>query len=357
MGVVYLFGDCGCCRGALSAGPGGEAQSVFAYQPYPAGSTAFDYRGGPVPETCYLSRVDQYVNSDGTVVYQSSSLFDPRDNATQDDPDWPPIYLLATTPFDGDIATPVVVSTLETRVTYQNGAYSRTFLSKPYTYEAAVANVVAMLDNVRLLDPVTAYRSVIQNVDFFLCYPSEAAAMGYNPSTYYNGADLTTFFVGAAPYCVAHITVLWVIERQFGSYGPILSAKIGYRPSEPLFGQPATYSEASNGFSLNNYKPGDFTPSLGPFVCALKMVARLPYALTRRDDYLLNSGTRQFPAFPLSAPASISPGENIFLPSDVPGYGRSVWRTDAVPTLPPARPTADSTTSTADSTTPTADSL
>jgi len=50
------------------------------------------------------------------------------------------------------------------------------------------------------------------------------------------------------------------------------------------------------------------------------------------------------------------PGEYVFMPTDVPGYGWATWNTGTAPNLPGALPTFDSTKTTFDSTNTTFDS-
>ena len=227
---------------------------------------------------------------------------------------------------------------------YQNGSLVVT-LSDPYSYADAVSNALKLLDQIDLLNPARLYTiapSVLSPVHF--CYGSEAAA--------YPGQRTTNI-----------LYVSWDINGQpvfaidgygygsaIGGSTPFGAGVFGWNDGEAV-------PSAMNGFittSWHTYGGSVSENFMDVFVVVKKQAVRSPTGYIRRDDNLANLSTGKFVAG-IPAPVTINAGENLFYPSDVPGYGMSYWSNNALPTLPPAKATASETNVTADDMNKTAD--
>jgi hypothetical protein len=318
-----LFGPCSCCR----AGVFFENQAAYAYVPYwfgYVGLSISDYTGNPLdnsfpgnfPQLVYLT-FTKTVNVNGYSPAFEVSSFDIYGKYT---------YTPPVGGFQGNLGSPVHwgnVSETVYEVVYQNGSVVMT-LSNPYSYAEAVSNALKLLDKIDLLNPDRIY-TLANGAQKHFCYGSEAVA-------YPAGASTNLLYVS------------WDINGN-----PVFAINdYGYGQTE----QVAPASSAMNGFFVSSWHSGG--SYMDGFAVVKKTAVRNPTGYIRRDDCLADLSTGQF-AYGPPAPVTINAGENLFYPSDVPGYGMSFWSNNALPTLPPAKATASETNVTADDTNQTAD--
>ncbi len=207
----------------------------------------------------------------------------------------------------------------------------------------ATTKALGMLNLVDLLNPQKTYPltdwldlSTVGQRPFHFCYPSEAAAFA-----------LATNFILVQPGPVYDLP------------GPILSTATSYFTNVFNF----HVDVMGIPIALNAWTPfADAGWQRTGLLIMKKFALRHTETYVSRTDiifdgvpqpYPYNTGnyTRRSPV-----PVNLPPGEDIFLPSDVPGLGSSSWSAISAPPLRPVANTADNATATADDMNQTADS-
>ena len=320
MSAAILFGACGCCKGLTY-----EYQSASAGVPYPLGWNAVDAQEGlpirwgdfrlTVQPLMYLTasiKCSDAVTgaSLGTVVWQYAK------NGTHND------FSLPQNPTGNDIKC-------------------QTVLSDPYAYADAIAFALTVLDTIQLLNPAQTFPILGPDgatlFDNHFCYPSEATLYGYTRAVYQ-------------------------LSATFDGRGNLVFNIFAGDNLPPAGGPFAVNGVMFFGVISNGDWQGWFNT-----VWVMKSAVRTPGQYSVRRDHLFSGVPHQpltdwwWPATmsagyaTYSEPIAMGPGELIFLPSDVPGTGLSMWDFGAAPGLSPAGKTADNTTPTADDTNTTAD--
>ena len=302
-----LFGDCGCCHGSLT----GESQVAYGYAPYFMGwvdinTSTFQYMtelARPVPDFVWLTLTSVYTDRDsgaylGTIVDSWSNL----GIETVTGSGRPPGY-----------TNPVTITKT---------------LSNKYYLKDAAGLASGFCDQIGLLSPNTIYQlsggqyngaphgaystPPYSTTPTHFCYPSEAAQFpGQN--------CVNTLFCGPS---YNGTTIFTTDGWDAWNYGDIYLEWGG-----DFTGGPSAWSGL---ISLTYFGPNIF---IAPYVVVKKTAVRGPTGYTRRIDYI-DPVFWHYPPGMLN-PVSYGPGEHIFLPTDVPGLGYSLWDNGALPPLPP----------------------
>jgi len=334
---VILYGVCGCC-GILTA----ENQVVWSMVPYPLGnvrmvtpdevaawgqvadgnfilypsisSLGYVFTEGTVytgtnsiPTTCYLGYRETYTAPGGTVVYDIlSNAYDGSSTVISPPPDSPGLgELLSEIGFEAygwDPAPPI-----QNTLTFGYNSITQSFASGctvkyeiygPYTLDQAVKNAVGLLGNVGLLNPIQQYIDYT-GTPYYFCYGTQDAYYGYNLPGGANASNV-------------------VVIRQDANGVPQLEFDTNN------FRGIASLAFACNGISYSVGGVAGAGFAFDGWLYAAKCATRYSMSFTLRTDLLFNSilGTYQYHA-PVAV--NILPGESIFDPSDVPGYGQSEW--------------------------------
>ncbi len=328
---ALLFGQCGCCGGLYS-----EAQSAYAFVPYWMGMEKLTGRGSGVsnrlatafvssfPQLVYLTYTEVITLSTGETATAITSYDIYGKLTTTTDPSYNTLSLSV----GSFVSYGTTTDTINT-INYSNGTVVVT-LTDPYSYADAVSNALKLLDQIALLNPARIYTIAPYGSSYYsggpihFCYGSEASA--------YPGQRTTNI-----------LYVSWDINGNpvfaidgygngtaIGSSTPGGAGVFGWNDGEAV-------PSAMNGFittSSHTYGGSVTGNYMDVFVVVKKQAVRSPTGYIRRDDNLANLSTGKFVAG-IPAPVTINAGENLFYPSDVPGYGMSYWSNNALPTLPP----------------------
>ena len=197
------------------------------------------------------------------------------------------------------------------------------YVSDPYSYDDAVTYALALLKQIDLLNPDKTY-PVIHTQGAYVGQPAVTTHFCYTVEN--------ANYPGAA--CVNRLMVGPDVN------GNIVFSAEGYTHTDPsnsfayqgdFTGNPGAW----NGYmtsSLHTYGGGSSSTVLDGFVMVKKQAWRNPSNYTRRVDNLDPFAATPFGTVWL-VPKVIDAGDNIFLPTDVPGYGWSKWDNGALPGL------------------------
>jgi hypothetical protein len=188
------------------------------------------------------------------------------------------------------------------------------YVSDPYSYDDAVAHALGFLNHIDLLNPDKTY-PVIHTQGAYVGNPAVTTHFCYTAEN--------ANYPGAA--CVNKLMV------GPDENGNLVYSQEGYTTFQGDFtGNPGAW----NGFMVTSTHNvlGGTQVLLDGFVMVKKQAWRNPADYTRRVDNLDPFAATPFGTIWL-VPKVVSAGENILLPSDVPGYGWSKWDNGALPGL------------------------
>ena len=308
---AFLFGQCGCCRGGLTS----EGQSAVSLAPYWMGWVHLAEDGALKSNPLYLEfsthfseviylTLTKVITIPGSGTATLLNIYDRNGKFTSaTDPGYDDLLALLS----GYTGTSVSGDGLSSVENFANGTVTTT-LSDPYTYEECVQKALGLLDQIDLLNPDRIYtiapygQSYYSGGPIHFCYPSEAGIyLGQRTtSILYVGVDL--------------------------SGNPVFS----------IDGSASSATGVMNGFissSWHTYGGSVSEVYMDPNVMAAKSATRSPVGYQQRNDSLVDLSVGKFVDQP-PVPITIAAGENIFYPSDVPGYGASSWSVTPPPGLP-----------------------
>lgn len=348
-----MFGGCGCGRNVTG---GSDYQQVVALMSYNMGyvgiSPLIQSVGYPVPTNTVISNngwgFPNTTQIPDTIYLQATVTYFDEYTGVE--------FGTQTTTFDiyGDY---VITTTGQTPAQHAaaggGGALTQWAVSQPYTWAACTANAVALLAQVQLLSPASVYQAFYSTnggTEFAgprpvnLCYASEASAF----------ANPTQLLILAYTGPVSN-----------GSGGGVL--QMFTDGGDFIAYQQLGIPNAQNG----NYVIAGYDPGITGYCIASKCAVRSPTAFLSETISLFTLGLNNIifdglyiDNCPITGPVVLTqplnppmpPGEYIFTPGEVGGFGYVLYNGSAAPNLPGAKPTADTTTTTTDTTTTTADS-